>query len=356
MRVLVMPADLGGCGHYRMMFPAEHLASTGHEVIISPPLIGNQNNGFSARMIGDKMLDVTLPVPDVDVVVLQRLAHVMHQQTVPLLRSKGIAVVVDMDDNLSCIHPKNVAFQQYHPMSQTQFSYKAAAQICKDATLVTVTTPALLNTYASHGRGMVLDNYVPERYLDIDPIRTDPEPVLGWPGNTISHPADLLACGRSMEALMHEGFRFKVVGQPNGVRQQLRLTREPETTGNVGMANWPSAIANNIDVGIAPLEVSEFNRGKSRLKPLELNALGIPYVASPRDAYRQYHKDSGGGLLAESSKEWYSSAKRLLTDHSLRKELGEKGREHAETQTVELNSWRWMEAWTKAVEIQRSGK
>lgn len=357
MRVLVMPADVAGCGHYRLMFPAAHLASLGHDVIVVPPVNANQGSGFSAHMVGDKMVDVKLPVEDVDVLVVQRLAHVLHVQTVPLLRQKGIAVVVDMDDNLSMIHPKNVAFAQYHPRSPTKFSYKAAEQICRDATYVTVTTPALLRTYAGHGRGQVLYNYVPDRYLDIEPTRTDQQPVIGWPGNTISHPADLLTCGKSIEALMMEGFRFKVVGAPNGVQQQLRLSRPPESTGSVQMSLWPWTIANNIDVGIAPLESSEFNRGKSHLKLIELNSVGIPYVASPRDAYRQYHKDSGGaGFLADSPKDWYSNIKLLMTDESLRKELGAKGRAYAETQTVEANSWRFLEAWTRAYEIQRSGK
>lgn len=357
MRVLVMPADITGCGYYRLMFPGNHLASLGHEVVVLSPLSYESKNGFAAKMSGSEMIDVQLPVDDVDVLVLQRVAHQMHLQTIPLLRKKGIAVVVDMDDNLSAIHPKNVAYQQYNPRSNTAFSYKTAEQICRDATYVTVTTPALLKTYVPHGRGQVLDNYVPERYIDIEPLRMNEQPVFGWPGNTISHPTDLQVVGRSVEALVNEGFKFKQVGGGNDVRQQLRLSRPVETTGGVHMSHYPYAIAETMDIGMAPLEVSEFNKSKSRLKPLELNSVGVPYVASPRESYRQYHKDSGGaGLLAETSKDWYTCLKKLLTDEPMRKELGAQGRAYAATQTVEANSWRWLEAWTRAYEIQRAGR
>lgn len=356
MRVLIMPADATGCGQYRLMLAGNHLASLGHDVIVLNPLSEAGKSGFAVHMVGDEAVDIKLPVDGVDVLVVQRLAHKMHQQTVPLMRKKGIAVVVDMDDNLSCIHPQNIAYAQYHPRSPSDFSYKVAEQICRDATYVTVTTPALLKTYAPHGRGQVLDNYVPEMYLDMMPVRTNLEPVFGWPGNTISHPTDLLACGRSVEQLVNEGFHFKTVGGADGVQKQLRLANYPDTTGPVQMGMYPYAIASNLDVGIAPLEISEFNRGKSRLKPLELNALGVTYVASPRDAYRAYHKASGGGLLADTPKEWYTNIKKLMVDEGYRKELAAQGRAYAETQTIERNSWRWLEAWTRAYEIQRSGQ
>jgi hypothetical protein len=40
----------------------------------------------------------------------------------------------------------------------------------------------------------------------------------------------------------------------------------------------------------------------------------------------------------------------------LRKELGERGREHMRTQTIEANSWRLLEAWTKAYEIEQGSR
>jgi hypothetical protein len=82
-------------------------------------------------------------------------------------------------------------------------------------------------------------------------------------------------------------------------------------------------------------------------------AAGVPWVASPRAEYRRLHKESGCGFLADTPKQWYAHLTRLLADSCLRKEQAEAGREYMATQTYEANAWRWLEAWTRAVEIQR---
>lgn len=286
---------------------------------------------------------------DADVIVLQRVAHLWHSQVIKKFRDKGVAVVIDMDDDLSCIHHKNQAWLNYHTKSNTPYSWKNAEVACADATLVTVSTPQLRKVYAKHGRGHHLDNYIPERYLHID---VEQEDVFGWPGTTLSHPADLQACGRSVQQLVDEGYKFRVVGPKSKVKDGLRLKEEPEYTGIVSMYAWAAKMA-ELRVSIAPLEISPFNSSKSRLKALEASSVGVPWVASPRTEYRQFHKDSGGaGLLAENPKAWYKMIKQLMDDDAMRKELSEKGREYARTQTIEGNAWRWLEAWQRAYDIQ----
>lgn len=354
MKVLVLPADTGGCGHYRLVMAAEHLRAQGHDIVIHE---AGPSSGFHILLDdNDRVLDFKLPVDDVDVVVMQRVSHDLHAQVIPVMRSKGVAVVIDMDDDLSTIHPKNSAFWTYRNRSTTPFSFKNAAEVCRVTTLVTVSTHSLLKVYAKHGRGHVLDNYVPERYTYINGL-TEDEPVFGWGGTIKSHPVDLLACGKAVKELVDQGYRFKVVGpgEPE-IQRQLYLSKPPETTGRTDMFGWPTALA-TIDVGMAPLEASAFNTSKSRLKVLEYASLGIPYVASPREEYRRFHKESGGaGILADTPKQWVAGIKQLLTDDSLRKEMSDKGRSYAMTQTIEKNSWRWLEAWTRAYDIERGGK
>ena len=92
------------------------------------------------------------------------------------------------------------------------------------------------------------------------------------------------------------------------------------------------------------------------MKPLEYNSVGVPYVASPREEYRWYHKQAQGGVLADQAKDWVKAIKQLLTEESYRKELSEQGRAFAATQTIEENSWRFWEAWSTAYDIQRKGR
>ena len=353
MRVLVYPADIAGCGYYRLIFAALHLQSLGHDVIIEWP--GEDGGGFEVYFSGNVPVDFRLPHENVDVLVLQRVSHEWHTTVIPLMQSKGVAVVIDMDDDLSMIHRDNTAYWNYHPRNKgTPFSWKNTEIVCKEAAMVTVSTSTLLSKYAGHGRGMIIDNYIPERYLDIMPTQDD-EPSFGWAGTIRSHPADLQVCGRAIGTLIDQGHKFKVVGPEEKVQQHLRLNEKPECTGVVSLFNWPAELA-KLSVGMAPLEMSPFNTSKSRLKPLEFNSVGVPFVASPRRQYVRYQKESGGGLLAETPKEWIKAISDLMANENMRKELGDQGRAFAETQTIEQNSWRWMEAWTRAYEIQKARK
>lgn len=284
--------------------------------------------------------------------MLQRVAHLWHAQVISLLRKKGAAVVIDMDDDLTSIHRQNRAWLNYHPRSNTPFSWRNAEQACKDATLVTVSTPPLLKIYAKHGRGQVIDNYVPEATLN---TAVEQDDVFGWAGTTMSHPTDLQVCSRSVQQLIDDGYNFRVIGPKSNVKEQLKLTEEPEYSGLVKIEDWIQETA-RLKVAMAPLEISKFNNAKSRLKVIEASAAGIPWVASPRQEYRRFHRESGAGLLADTPKDWYKSIKQLLDDEPLRKELGERGREYMRTQTIEANAWRWLEAWTKAYEFEQTGK
>ena len=348
MKVLVVPADNEGCGFYRLTEAAKHLQTLGHDIEIQEPK--SKESGLTIFMDGDRITDIVMP--DADVIVMQRIAHDWHLQAVPLLRSKGMAVVVDMDDDMSCIHRDNGAYGMYHPRSNTPFSWRNATQNCANATLVTTSTKPLGGVYAKHGRHQVIDNYVPERYLDIQVERSDD---FGWAGTTQSHPDDLQVMGGAVRDLMTDGFGFRVVGPPSNVRQALRLPEEPTYVGRVSLPDWPVETA-KLQVALAPLAASKFNTSKSRLKLIEASSVGVPWVASPRSEYRRVFQESGAGILADTPKQWYVGVRKLLEDEVLRKELGERGREWMRTQTIEANSWRWMEAWTRAYEIQQGSR
>lgn len=351
MKVYVLPADAHGCGHYRLIWPADVLRKRGHDIKIIPPKSGQ---GFLAKTVnepdGSQLLtSVTVP-GDCDVLVLQRPAHPLQPQMIDLMRSNGIAVVVDMDDDMSCIHPDNVAFQMYRPRSDSPFSWKWAAESCKRATLVTTSTSALQKTYAPHGRGQVLDNYVPQAYLDF------PSPAtgrFGWAGTLKSHPNDPQVAAIGVQKLLAAGYEFMVVGDGYGVKGAMRLAREPSATGTVDLIRWAATIGESMDVALVPLAPTAFNTAKSRLKGIESMAVGVPWVASPRAEYRRLQKESQGGVLADSPKEWFSQVKRLLDDDVWRKELVQAGREYMANQTYEANAWRWAETWERAFMIQK---
>lgn len=315
----------------------------------------NEKSGFLAS-IGERhdgsqeLTGVQVPA-DADVIVLQRPAHQLQPQMITMMRQNGIAVVVDMDDDMSTIHPDNVAFHMYRHRSSSPMSWKWAEESCRQATLVTSTTRALQRRYAAHGRGVVIENYIPEACLDYEKPITG---CFGWAGTTKSHPNDLQVTGRVVQDLIDEGFPFRVVGGRSKVKECLRLTQAPEVTGSIELNKWVGTMALTYDVGMVPLAPTAFNASKSSLKGKEHMAVGIPFVYSPREEYRRLFKQSGCGLQAEKPKEWYTQLKRLMTDEVLWKEQSEAGKMYMQDQTYQKQAWRFLEAWTQAYEIQHA--
>jgi glycosyltransferase involved in cell wall biosynthesis len=323
-KTFVYPSDRGPCGHNRLIWPAKALKAQGHDIEIADHRFAHEN----------------LIRVDADVVVMQRPITTAALGEIQALRARGVAVVVDMDDDLSCVHPRNPASTNITPLHQN------AIEACNAATLVTVTTKALAKRY---GPGVVIPNFVPEAYLRT-PHRDSN--TVGWAGDIKTHPADLQVMGDSIARLeKRRSMRFYAVGPGAGVARALGLMDEVYSSGTVSLGQWPSAVS-RIGIGVAPLEDSPFNHAKSRLKPLEYSAVGVPWVASPTPDYVALH-ELGAGLLADGPDEWHKHLIALSRDPNMRGELADAGRAVAREQTIELNAWRFAEAWASAASKEK---
>lgn len=355
MKVVVYPADSHGCGHHRLIWVSEILKNQGHNVELVKPderavtLIVNNHDTVQDVRVAD----------DVDVVVFQRVTHTYIGQAVKILRRKGIATVVDVDDDLTRIHPSNPAFDALHPRRYGKLkngqrhlhSWNILTEACKNATLVTASTEALLPRYARHGRGIVLHNYLMDHYYDIPREDSD---VIGWPASLHSHPTDPSAVGNSIARLLSQGATFRVFSKPDGIKKEFGITgaQEFEWINPIELYDWPKQIA-KIGIGIAPLVDTKFNASKSWLKPLELAACGVPWVGSPRIEYKRLH-NKGCGFLVDRPKDWYKTLKMLRSNPLMRADASEAGRNVAAQLKLRDHAWRWMEAWEEAVRLERS--
>jgi glycosyltransferase involved in cell wall biosynthesis len=94
-----------------------------------------------------------------------------------------------------------------------------------------------------------------------------------------------------------------------------------------------------MDVAIAPLQETEFNRTKSGIRVQEHSALGIPIIASNSPAYQQFLWHGGNGFFAHSIEDWEFYLDMLYKDHEMRQTMGAFGRRRAiENWTTEGNS------------------
>lgn len=355
MKAICYPSDIWGCGHHRIIWPTQQLEREGHHVRVVMP----DERALELVFENGEPADVRLEQPDVDLIVFQRVTHPHLAAAIPIIRAKGIAVVVDVDDDLSAIHPGNASFYEHHPrnVGTTRngklhlHSWRVLQDACRDATLVTATTERLARKYAPHGRYAVISNYLADHYYqDLKPRpETD---VIGWPASLHNHPNDPPAVGNAISRLMQDGHEFMVFGQHHGCREEFSLPRDPTSTGPVDLMDWPAAIS-QLTVGIAPLADTVFNSQKSSLKVLEMSARGVPWVASPRSEYRQFHaQHPAAGFLAEKPKQWYSHIKRLLSDPVLWSETSDAAVEAAEHVRLTDHSYRWRDAWSEAIRLQ----
>lgn len=345
MRVVAYPADLGGCGHHRVIWPARALQAEGVDVDVvlrHEPAERQLRGSWWNDDDGNAHL-VDVLAPEADVVVVQRPATDRWVATIHALQRKGIRVVVEVDDDFDTIHPRNVAWARFHPTASPGHNRLHVHEACRIADWVVVSTPALARRYGAHGRCSVVRNCVPARYLDATREPHDGVYV-GWSGSVETHPADLQEMGAALvRALRATGAELAVVGTGTGVQRIVGTPEPPLAAGWRTIAEYPDALA-QFDVGVVPLQPGAFNEAKSWLTGLAMAACGVPFVASPTIEYTALHA-AGAGLIASTPRDWERHLKTLIGSPALREDLAELGRRVARSLTIQSRAERWWEAW-----------
>jgi len=80
----------------------------------------------------------------------------------------------------------------------------------------------------------------------------------------------------------------------------------------------------SIDIGLAPLRDSIFNRAKSNIKYLEWAALRTPVIAQDIEVYNEDIKHGFNGMLAGSKQEWHQCLVELIRNEKLRHDMGQR--------------------------------
>lgn len=338
--VKIFPSDGGGCGSYRMIWPGQAASRVGKPVTVavnSPPIAVGPTGEVHGINVG----------PNVDIAVFQRPASYQMPQVIDILHENGVKVVIDMDDSLSTIHPRNKAYRGYDPLVSHRNNWMIVAQTCEMADWVIVTTEKLAEEYGKHGRVSIVPNHIPERFLKIQRPE-NPVPVVGWAGYTKTHCDDLrVTAGMINQVLIDTGAKFAAFGDED-IFTDLGIRRRPphELWGFEGIGGYPNKLV-GFDIGLVPLKKGHFNEAKSWLKGLEYASLGIVPIVTPMGDYHNLI-DLGIAIPASTPKEWYDRTKELILDHDMRNELSEKCRAVAADWTIEDNTDKWWGAWTSA--------
>lgn len=221
-----------------------------------------------------------------------------------------------------------------------QDAYTICKQQIEDCDALTVSTPVLRDLYAKTraavgktGEIYVLPNSINLREWDACPPGPDHDPEIwvGWQGGS-SHEKDLDLIADVIDALMakHKRMRFLWVNMPHrGFFQLIRKYpgRVSFLEGWMPIGRYHDYYsAMNFDITLAPLANNQFNRGKSALKWMEAGARSQACVCSNVGPYKNQVRHGEDGFLCDSSHDWYKYVDWLLSQKSLRKDMGSRAR------------------------------
>ena len=145
--------------------------------------------------------------------------------------------------------------------------------------------------------------------------------VIGWTGShsTLKYLKTIESILRSIETRF-EQVRFLVIADR---RPQLNIPR-------LDFIKWnkESEVEDllKIDIGIMPLPDDEWTKGKCGFKVLQYMSLGIPAVASPVGVNSEIIDHGVNGFLCLTHEDWVECLEKLITNLTLRKQMGVEGR------------------------------
>ena len=113
-----------------------------------------------------------------------------------------------------------------------------------------------------------------------------------------------------------------IVGELDVPEQLARFKDRIFATPFMSWRRLPKLIS-EMDINIAPLEDSIFNRAKSENKWLEASLVKVPTIASNVGAFASEINNFENGILCSSVDDWFDSLVRLVDDGDLRKRLAE---------------------------------
>lgn len=312
----------GGAGWYRLGLPSRHLGDA-FEVVEGTLAFSNDLGVFGVRSwpVGEEEAVIHW---DVDVIVLQRWMFASVAVETARAKAAGQVVVQDVDDHFWALDPRNRAAQATDPQTNPIENRDLYLLGLREASLVTVSTPALQD--ALHGLGVrtrieVLPNHVDTKAFEeiaLDRLETGPGlcPTIGWVGATSWRSGDLetlrgvLApwAARRPDCFWYHG--GDIEGAPTFL-EGVGLSDVPSLTQPLAPIDEYPGLFRPLDVGLVPLRDVAFNRAKSWIKGLEYAAAGVPFVAQDLPEYRRLQEDHGIGMTARRPRDWMRALDRL---------------------------------------------
>jgi glycosyltransferase involved in cell wall biosynthesis len=228
--------------------------------------------------------------------------------------------LVETDDYLFDIPSTNAAFESWRPGSAIR---KVALSQIRQADGLIVSTPYLAEMYRSENATIhVVPNSIDfNEWKDLGE-RQHNRLRIGWVGGA-THSSDLEMIASPLSHILrkYENVWFYCI---HGVPNSFKTWNKTYWTTRWAPINlYPKFVSSfKFDIGIAPLEDNNFNRGKSNLRWLEYSALKIPTIASSLPDFMRVIEQGKTGFIARDEKDWIEYLSLLIEIPGLRRDIG----------------------------------
>ena len=254
-----------------------------------------------------------------DAVTLQGCIDKESIAMIAYYKDQGKKLVLEQDDRI--IVEDDNPHKKQHDITNASKIIEITAGM---ADMITCTTPYLAKNLSIYNKNVVvLPNYMDMKRWDLpqknkntnrDQIR------IGW-GGSITHLEDINMILPVLHRLYKEFPKIMLVFVGDPRISDFMEGLPSEVMMGVPFDGWPSKLHSlRLDIAIAPLRDSEFNKNKSNIKSLEYGIAKYPGVYSPT-VYGELGFDGCRGLIASDLEGWYQAIKNLINNPYLGEEI-----------------------------------
>jgi hypothetical protein len=260
------------------------------------------------------------------------------------LSRAGVAVSFDNDDDVSAAEPMNHRIEEFQRLKQI---FRETLKASRLADLTTTPSERLAGRYRSAGSSnvVVIGNYLGQKTIGSGAPSKHNDVVVGWiAGREHASDCERVPFVPALEQLLevHQDVRILTVG----VRLPLSGERYEHVPG-VPFIELAKAVA-RIDIGLAPLADTPFNRSRSNVKLKEYGSCGVAWLASPVGPYIGHGEREGGQLVDD--RDWFTTLDDLVRSPRQRKRLARSALKWAAEQSIDHHAAQWEQAFEAAIE------
>tara|TARA_R110000765_G_scaffold261286_1_gene361295 strand:+ start:269 stop:1417 length:1149 start_codon:yes stop_codon:yes gene_type:complete len=349
LKILVVPANDGGCSYYRAIMPFQKLQQHCDDEVE----VRFNKDPLNWDIKLNKLEGVHEDLEWCDIMMTQNISNYGPQFMLELYKaskSLGKFIHYDTDDLLTELYPGHRLFEVY---KERELS-KLTMALYHNADLVSVTQRKFAERIKTFVNGTLV---VIKNAIDFDlpcwnlakNYRTSKKiPCkIGWVGG-IHHEQDVKqvpGLGIAVNAKVGpENVLWGLYGRPplgeEGKEDWQQKVWDEYTRILVGPQkhkNWAvfeamstdryGSMYLNIDVAIAPLEWNSFNDSKSEIKLMEAGRYGVPLIATDCGAYDEIIENGVTGyLIPKENKrsDWSKAISKCVKDPKHAREMGRK--------------------------------